>query len=59
MVRQLGDRAPVCPPRGGDEAFAVLHQLGAANYADFVRADPAFASLHGDPRFDALLANAP
>jgi serine/threonine-protein kinase len=41
-----------------DEAFAVLQGLGAANYAAFVRADPALAPLRGDPRITALLGSA-
>ena len=41
-----------------DEAFAVLNEVGAANYVNFVRADPAFSPLRADPRFAALTANA-
>jgi serine/threonine-protein kinase len=45
--------------RARDEAFAALGDVGAANYAAFVRADPAFTPLRGDPRFDSLFRPAP
>jgi serine/threonine-protein kinase len=41
-----------------DEAFDVLRQVGATNYANFVRADPSLAPLRTDPRFDAMIRNA-
>ena len=43
-----------------DAAFAQLRQAIGAGYTrvDAIRADADLASLHGDPRFDALLADA-
>ena len=43
-----------------EAAFAQLRQAIGAGYtkADAIRADTDLASLHGDPRFDALLADA-